>query len=60
MWASPANVKSYISTFKKFFKFSLALNHIPLAEYEYLLILIKEDKELWIEASSFNDGDTEW
>jgi len=60
MWASPANVKSYVATFKKFFKFSLALNHIPLAEYEYLLTLIKEDKELWIEASSFNDDDTEW
>lgn len=58
--ASPANLKSYILTFKKSFKFSLALNHIPLTEYEYLLILIKEDKELWIEASSFHDDDTEW
>lgn len=61
MWASPASVKSYISTFKKFFKFSLALNNIPLAEYDYLLMLIKEDKEQWIEASSFNgNDDDEW
>ncbi len=61
MWASPTNVKSYIATFKKFFKFSLALNHIPVAEYDYLLTLIKEDKELWIEASSLiNDDNDEW
>ncbi len=57
MWASPSSVKAYIATFKKFFKFSLSLNNIPLAEYDYLLTLIKEDKEQWIEASSFNDDD---
>ena len=50
MWASPAHVKSYISTFKKFFMFSLALNCVTLDEYSWLLTLIKEDKEMWIEA----------
>jgi site-specific recombinase XerD len=60
MWACPSNVKSYIATFKKFFRFSLEHNYIPLAEYDYLLTLIKEDKELWIEASSFNEDDIEW
>jgi site-specific recombinase XerD len=52
MWASPAHVKSYISTFKKFFMFSLALNCITLDEYSWLLTLIKADKEMWIEAVS--------
>ena len=52
MWASPAYVKSYISTFKKFFRFSLEFNYIPLDEYNYLLTLIEEDKELWIEAAA--------
>ena len=50
MWASPAHVKSYISTFKKFFMFSLAPNCITLDEYSWLLTLIKADKEMWIEA----------
>ena len=59
MWASPTNVKSYIAIFKKLFKFSLVLNHIPQAEYDYLLTLIKEDKDQWIDASSFNNDD-EW
>lgn len=52
MWASPANVRSCIATFKKLFKFSLTLNYIPLEEYDYFLTLVKEDKELWIEASA--------
>ena len=51
MWASPAHVKSYISTFKKFFTFSLDLHCVTLDEYSELLTLIKEDKELWLEAA---------
>ncbi len=51
MWASPAYVKSYISTFKKFFKFSLTLNYVSVDEYNSLLEIIKEEKEFWVEAA---------
>ena len=51
MWASQAHVKSNIATFKKFFKFSLAHNYIKLNEYNDLLGLIDEEKDMWIAAA---------
>jgi len=55
MWASPASIKSNIATFKKFFKWMIAKNKMRKDEYEYLLELIKEEKENWIESATFED-----
>lgn len=55
MWACPTNVKSYITTFKKFLKWMAELNYLPENELEQLSELIKEEKEEWIASVSFED-----
>jgi len=55
MWASPAHIKSNISTFKKFFKFLNIINIIDQDAYDDLLETIKEEKEEWISSATFND-----
>ena len=56
MWASPSNVRSYISSFKKFFNWMVNEQKLPLEEYADLLSLIKEEKEAWLAASSYEEG----
>ncbi len=57
MWASPTSVKSYIATFKKFFKYLVTTNKIDSDEYDDLLEVIKDEKEDWLNSVEFDEED---
>jgi len=49
-----------MTTFKKFFKWMISLNFISKDEYEYLMELIKEEKEDWFNSVSYEDDSFCW
>jgi site-specific recombinase XerD len=53
LWANQTSVKQYITVFKKFFKWMIAIELMKEEEYEVLLDEIKESKEEWL--SSVDD-----
>lgn len=58
MWSTGNAIKENISSFKKFYKLMSEKNLISKEEYEYMLELIKESKDVWIEeCEEFNSGD---
>lgn len=58
LWSTGNAIKENISSFKKFYKLMSEKNFILKEEYEYMLELIKESKDVWIkECDDFNSGD---
>jgi site-specific recombinase XerD len=53
MWASPASVKSYMASFRKFFKFMVESNRIDSKDEQAVRESLKECRDEFIEAAKF-------
>lgn len=49
MWASKESINNNCSTFKKFYKCMFENGFVTKDDYEYVVYLIKEEKEDWLE-----------
>ncbi len=56
LWSSPTSVKQNITSFRKFYKWMREQGHISKETYAEFLLLLKEEKDEWIETSRrYND-----
>lgn len=56
LWSTPASIKGYAASLKKFYKIMLAEGKVDAATYEDLLDTIKMDLEEWMdECAEYND-----
>ena len=60
MWASKANTRSYMASFRKFFKFMVESKRFDQDTLDELRLLLKENKEEFLEAVTFEDDDDYW
>ena len=61
MWSSPSAIKQNITSFKKFYKWMSEKGHISKEDYAKFLLLIKEEKDEWIEtAQKYNDPNVDF
>ncbi len=61
MWSDESNIKSNITSIKKFYKFMQSLNLISKDDLKYLEKEIKENKNRWIDTvNRYNDPDKEF
>ena len=61
MWASLSSVKSYLASFKKFFKWMGDTDRISLDTVAEVLAILKEDREDFLAAvSDYEDDDDMW
>lgn len=60
MWSTPASIKSTAASIKKFYQSMLVRGHIERADYEELILTIKEMSEEWMAAcEAYNDPSAE-
>lgn len=58
MWSTPAAIKQYITSFKKFYRWMLDNQHIDKEDYAVLLREIKEEQDDWLDRClKFNSPD---
>ena len=63
MWSTPASIRQYVASFKKFDKCMLSAGEIDASDYARLEDIIKEEKDDWIEeCEAYNNGwdDFDW
>ena len=60
MWASEANTKSYMASFRKFFKYLRERNLVEQMTEDDVRETLKENKEGFIEAVTFDEEGYEW
>ena len=60
MWASPANTRSYMASFRKFFKFMAETNRIEQTTVDEVRETLKENKEDFLDAVGFDDTEYDW
>ena len=60
MWASAANTRSYMASFRKFFKFLAETNRIEHTTVDEVRETLKENKEDFLDAVAFDDTDYDW
>lgn len=48
MWSSPSAVKESIASLKKFYHFMVQVELINDADYQFLLAVVKEEKDRWL------------
>jgi site-specific recombinase XerD len=59
LWACPTSIKSYVATFRKFFKWMVENKNFSKEEYADIVETMKQEKESWIEQVS-DDFDEIW
>lgn len=58
LWSTPAEIKSNIASFKKFYKIMLQRGYIDESNYRELLETIKINKDEWLsDCEAYNDPD---
>jgi site-specific recombinase XerD len=60
MWASEANTRSYMASFRKFFKYLKESNQIQQSIVDDVQETLRENKEEFLEAVAFDDDEYEW
>ncbi|MCD7840155.1 MAG: hypothetical protein LUG46_05940 [Erysipelotrichaceae bacterium] len=61
MWATKDSINSNCASLKKFYKLMLDNGYIQKADYDELILTIKDEKQSWIERlEAFDDGDSDW
>ena len=61
MWSTPASIKTYITSLKKFYAFLLSKQLIEKEEYQDIVNYMKEHKDDWIEdCTNFNDPEYDY
>ena len=55
MWASVSSVKSYLASFKKFFKWMAEAGHVSNETAAEVIEMLKEDRESFIDAIDNDD-----
>ncbi len=60
MWASEANTRSYMASFRKFFKYLKESNRIEHSIVDDVRETLRENKEGFLEAVAFDDDEYEW
>jgi site-specific recombinase XerD len=57
LWASPSSTRSYLASFKKFFVWMGETKRIPAEVVDDVLIMLKEDKQDFIDAVEDDEND---
>ena len=60
MWASEANTRSYMASFRKFFRYLKESNRIEHSIVDDVRETLRENKEGFLEAVAFDDDEYEW
>ena len=60
MWASPANTRSYMASFRKFFKFMVETNRVDQETVDEVRETLKENQEDFLDAVDFDESDYDW